>query len=81
MEPPGSARHRWENRQVEMGGEHMSQRGQQTSFKSLLILIKSGDIYRSVCFILIRMTYQARAKLLRSASHSEWSDWGERHGR
>src|SRR6267154_5322874 len=36
--------------------------------KSLLILIKSGDICRSVCFILIRMTYQARAKLLRSAS-------------
>src|SRR2546429_9988696 len=38
--------------------------------KSLLILIKSGDICRSVCFILIRMTYQARAKLLRSASLS-----------
>src|SRR5437867_2580634 len=36
--------------------------------KSLLILIKSGDICRSVSFILIRMTYQARAKLLRSAS-------------
>src|SRR2546429_8498172 len=36
--------------------------------KSLLILIKSGDICRSVCFILIGMTYQARAKLLRSAS-------------
>src|SRR5436190_2184882 len=38
--------------------------------KSLLILIKSGDICRSVCFILIRMMYQARAKLLRSASLS-----------
>jgi hypothetical protein len=49
-------------------GAHESKRGQQTSFKSLLILIKSGDICRSVCFILIRMTYQARAKLLRSAS-------------
>src|SRR5436309_12349424 len=36
--------------------------------KSLLILIRSGDICRSVSFILIRMTYQARAKLLRSAS-------------
>src|SRR6266576_4430436 len=36
--------------------------------KSLLILIRSGDICRSVCFILIRMTYQARAKLLCSAS-------------
>src|SRR5438045_4553933 len=37
--------------------------------KSLLILIRSGDICRSVCFILIRMTYQARAKLLRATSH------------
>src|SRR5438477_1005635 len=40
----------------------------QSVAKSLLILIKSGDICRSVCFILIRMRYQARAKLLRSAS-------------
>src|SRR5205823_3843287 len=36
--------------------------------KSLLILIRRGDMCRSVCFILIRPTYQARAKLLRSAS-------------
>ena len=40
----------------------------QSVAKSLLILIKNGDICRSVCCILIRMTYQARAKLLRSAS-------------
>src|SRR5438046_9437995 len=39
-----------------------SECGQRASFKSLLILIKSGDICRSVCFILIRMTYQARDK-------------------
>src|SRR5438445_11438282 len=42
----------------------------QSVAKSLLILIRSGDICRSVCFILIPMTYQVRAKLLRSASPS-----------
>src|SRR5207248_7900700 len=38
--------------------------------KSLLILIKSGDICRSVCFILIPMTYQARATFWRTTSHN-----------
>ena len=32
--------------------------------KSLLILIKSGDICRSVCFILIRTADQARGKVV-----------------
>ena len=37
-----------------------SELGQQTSFKSLLILIRSGDICRSVRFILIQPTDQAQ---------------------
>src|SRR5205823_2602740 len=40
--------------------------------KSLLILIKSGDICRSVCFILIRMTYQARDKAGERARLARW---------
>ena len=39
-----------------------SARGKQTSFKSFLILIRSGDMQR-VRFILIQSTDQARAKL------------------
>jgi hypothetical protein len=38
-----------------------SKRGQRASFKSLLILIRSGDMCRSVRFILIRTKDQARA--------------------
>src|SRR5216117_1988214 len=37
--------------------------------KSLLILIKSGDICRSVCFILLRTTYQALARFWRATAH------------
>jgi hypothetical protein len=44
MEPRGRERHRWAKPRGRNGRERMSQRGQQTSFKSLLILIRSGDM-------------------------------------
>src|SRR5881398_2897266 len=40
--------------------------------KSLLILIKSGDICRSLCFILIGMTYQARDKAGERVRLARW---------
>jgi hypothetical protein len=46
-----------------------SERGQQTSFKSLLILIRSEDICQSVPFILLRTTDQALARFWRATSH------------